>query len=993
MVFFQHLPLLSAILGLPKNLFVITCLMKEPFTPMIRIFLIFSFASKSIHRTLPRCLKFQNLKVFAVTLLILRFLATVLTFIPSMKSNFCSIILLYLVFVVQCDEEGVSHQNYSPRFLPETPPPTSSQSIVQAQSPSFSHPSTQSSHSSTLNINNSGPTLSNIVQPESTSSSSMTSSELNNTDDLQTHQPSQQHPSTSPQPGTSSESPSVSTHDPVFIPIKEWKRRKLHDIELRVKQFQQAQDSSEVQSSPDPEVSSAVRPFLIYSNPECNSLVLFLRVQTCSLFQEDAVHLRSITTSPVTSSLPSYIIQTEPPSTIHTEEQPSSRYSSVEHPHSSVPQVWTSAEPDVDKASAIPTEHQLLPSRYPVKRPKDELASWVDMRSSIFVSSLQRMAEFVKVVRDTSALLGLSLHLFSSPHQPILSTNEGLSRSSISLFSNGSVPHPDVSLWVQLNVSNSSDQSVVDRPHPRATDTPNRVSAKVQQTLSEQFQLSNTSSEKPYNFASVDSGARVLLSSKGTIGAKNVLDNNVDKYLLVPCGEGGEREPRWVDIELSEEVILERFQTGNFEYYSSSPAKIIILGSVTYPPSKWQLLGMFRFADVKNLQMFMIEKRVVARYLRVLFVGKQGHEYYCPISSITAYGKTLIADWKDALDQEMSKRRVETSRKPSSHPTTNQDQALKQNPKESAALDKPAVSHRDPNDDSGFADSRPSENLINNGNDASKDSHPEHIVESQTSAGASQSETSPKEGRVSPSDMEFSQVPEDARHRDQGTAENEDSMSEEDQLVLEAVHADSLDQSSADDNVFRKVTRMLRLLELNQTLTNQYIDAQLAKFASVIQILREKTDQVYTERGTKSSELQEQIDSLRRVVIDIQNENRLKNVLIVALLFVTCVLSAFLAALRVSSGATGALSTKRLVGGDHGIIMKDDSSDQEAEEASDGEQRRNNSRTRRKRKTRRKRRNAFESPMEGATETSHINGTSTPTETSANTLTTFVCTL
>lgn len=909
-----------------------------------------------------------------------------------MKSNFCSVILLYLVFVVQCDEEGVNHQNSSPRFIPETPPPTSSQSIVQAQSPSLSHPATQSSHSFKPNTNNSGPTLSDIVHPESTSSSSA-SSELNNTADLQTHQPSQQHPSASFHLDTSSESPSVSTHDPVFIPIKEWKRRKLHDIELRVKQFQQAQDPSEAQSSPDPEVSLDVQPFLIYSNPECNSLVLFLRFQTCSLFHEDPVHLRSITTSPVTSSLPSYTIQTESPSASHTEEQPSSRYPSVELVHSSFPQVWASAEPNLNKVSAIQTEHQLLPSRYPVKRPKDELASWIDMRSSIFVSSLQRMAEFVKIVRDTSAFLGLPLHLFSSPHQPVLSPNEGLPRSSISLFSNGSVSYPDVSLWTQLNVSNSSGQSVVDRPNPKATDTPNRVSDQEHQTFIEQFQLSHTSSEKPHNFASVDSGARVLLSSEGTIGAKNVLDNNVDKYLLVPCGEGGEREPRWVDIELSEEVILERFQTGNFEYYSSSPTKIIILGSVTYPPSKWQLLGMFRFADVKNLQMFMIEKRVVTRYLRVLFVGKQGHEYYCPISSITAYGKTLIADWKDALDQEMSKRRVETSRKPSSHPTNNQDQGLKQNLKESVVSNKPTVSHRVPNDSSGFADSRPGENFINNGGDASKDSHSQHTFNSRTSVSPSQSETNFKGGQLSPSEMEFSQAPEDARHRERATAENEDSMSEEDQLVLEAVHADSLDQSSADDNVFRKVTRMLRLLELNQTLTNQYIDAQLAKFASVIQILREKTDQVNTERGTRSSELQEQIDSLHRVIIDIQNENRLKNVLIVVLLFVTCVLSSFLIALRISSGATGALNTKRLVGGDHGIIMKDDSSDQEAEEASDGEQPRNNSRTRRKRKTRRKRRNVFESPMEGATETRHTNGTSTPTETSENTFTTFACTL
>lgn len=906
-----------------------------------------------------------------------------------MSLKFCPIVLLYLVAVVLCDE-AVTHSESSPSLQPETPTATITRSNVHSQSPSFPLPASQSSRSSASNINSSLPSHSDAVQSENTSSSTVTSSGSTDVADQQTHQPSRQS-STSHQPDGASYLPAVSPQDPVFIPIKEWKRRKLHDIELRVKQFQQAQYASATDSSPDPEVSAVVRPFLIYSNPQCNSLILFLRYQTCPFFHDETVRFRSSTSSPVPPSIPANTIPTEVPSKTHTEELPSNRRLS-DAPRSTVTQIRHPAESSLGAVSATPSDHQLLPSRYSASKPKNELTGWIWSRSTGFATTLQRVKELFKSVREMSGLIGLTPFLLSFPHNPIFSTDGNLPRSSISLFSNDSAPHPDISLWTQLNVSNCSNQSSVDQRDSKNTNDSSRASEQTPLTFIEQFQKSNNSDEKPYNFASVDSGARVLLSSKGTIGAKNVLDNNVDKYLLVPCGEGGEREPRWVDVELSEEVILERFQTGNFEYYSSSPTKVIVLGSVTYPPNKWQLLGMFSFADVKSLQMFTIEKRVVTRYLRILFVGKQGREYYCPISAITAYGKTLIADWKDALNQQASMRRVETSRSPSSPPTTSLDQSLKQKPKEGTLSNESIESFRVASNDSDAADSKPGDgDRINKGEKASEFENSDRPSESQRGLDASRSEGSSKQEQQSPSTTEISQASEDTGHRDQASVGNEYSMSEEDQLVLEAVHADSLDQSSADDNVFRKVTRMLRLLELNQTLTNQYIDTQLAKFANLIQVLQEKTDSVNRERAMKSPELQSQLDSLREVITDIQYENRLKNVLIVVLLFVTCVLSSFLVAIRISSGATGALNTQRLVGGDHGIIMGDDSSDQE-HEGSDVEQQ--NSRGRRKRKGRRRRRNAFEIPMEGATETTHLNGSVTPTETSENTLTTtFACTL
>lgn len=895
-------------------------------------------------------------------------------------------VLLYLAILSQCDEETVSHSASVSRSQLGTPVPTNTQSLsTESQSSSFPLPASQSPRSSAPGINHSTSTSTDAVQSDNTSSPSEASLQPVETASAQFSQ----HPTVTPYSDASSDPPDAS-QDPVFIPIKEWKRRKLHDIELRVKKFQEAEDSSATHLSSGPDETMIAQPFLIYMNPLCNSLVLFLRSQTCSIFEEQAVRLRSATSAPATSEIPSSTSRTHPPSKTDIDEQPSSRHTSAESLHAS--QVGQATYSSPGEVSITPTENLLLPSRYAVNEQKDELTAWIEI-SSTFVASLHRVADIVKLVKEMSLSIGVSHFLFNFPHQNTFSTNDKLSRNPISLFPNGSDTEPGVTLWGQLNVSNSSNQSTLDQSDSAATIASTRGSDQENLTFIEQFQQSNTSSEKPYNFASVDSGARVLLSSKGTIGAKNILDNNVDKYLLVPCGEGDNPVPRWVDIELSEEVILERLQTGNFEYYSSSPTKIVILGSVTYPPNKWQLLGMFKFADVKSLQMFSIEKRVVTRYLRVLFVGKQGREYYCPISTVTAYGKTLIADWKDALNQQIPLRRVENSRNPTPH-GTNPGQSSKQKT-ENTFSSKPTMSHRVSGDDSNTASHNlaPNENDVNVSEHESDDSNSKHVGESQTGVRAGQTESSSTGERQSPSGIVFSQVADD-RHRNQGTTDTEDGMSEEDRLVLEAVHADTLDQSSADDNVFRKVTRMLRLLELNQTLTNQYIDTQLAKFANVIQILQTKTDSVHKERGLRSSELQEQIDSLRDVIIDIRNENRLKGVLIVVLLFVTCVLSSFLIAVRISSAATGVLNTQRLVGGEHGAIMKDDSSGQEPEEESDREQHRQISRNQRRRKARRKRKNGFEGPMEGATDTTHLNGSVTPTESSArSTFTSFVGTL
>jgi hypothetical protein len=158
------------------------------------------------------------------------------------------------------------------------------------------------------------------------------------------------------------------------------------------------------------------------------------------------------------------------------------------------------------------------------------------------------------------------------------------------------------------------------------------------------------SHDKPFNFASNDAGARVLAASANAVGSKNVLNSNPDMYMLVPCEGDGVGGSRWIDVELSEDAVLTSFETANFEFYSSFPRRVAILGATSYPPKLWNTVAVFDMASVRLMQKFAIPGRTVARYLRIVYVGKQGSEFYCPVSVIRVFGKTLLADWKDELD-------------------------------------------------------------------------------------------------------------------------------------------------------------------------------------------------------------------------------------------------------------------------------------------------------------------------------------------------------
>lgn len=388
-----------------------------------------------------------------------------------------------------------------------------------------------------------------------------------------------------------------------------------------------------------------------------------------------------------------------------------------------------------------------------------------------------------------------------------------------------------------------------------------------EEASSVQGRAPQSAKEKPFNFASADAGARILLSSSGVVGAKNVIEDSVDKYLLAPCTGDGIAESRWIEIELSEDVILESLETGNFEYYSSSARRVAILGASSYPPTQWNVLGVYNFADVRTLQRFQIEKRVVTRYLRVLFAGKQGHEYYCPISTIRAFGKNLIADWKDLFETPVGSAKGTEKASYESNASQNKNVIIEKGYKvlptvsASVAMETPSnppvpiekcegecpseqgvrgQGSLDVDNTSGIPKSEegtglPQEKVL--AEELSQDGERSASVENDSGSPIEEivphtGEELPEVSRVAKDTQSGMQNPQSTTGKEE--AFNGESMSEDDQIVLEAVRADALSSVSGDDNIFRKVTRLIRLLELNQTLTNQYIDTHLSRFAKAL---------------------------------------------------------------------------------------------------------------------------------------------------------------
>jgi hypothetical protein len=172
------------------------------------------------------------------------------------------------------------------------------------------------------------------------------------------------------------------------------------------------------------------------------------------------------------------------------------------------------------------------------------------------------------------------------------------------------------------------------------------------------------------DYASKSAGAVILDSSPNFQGVSNLLQQDRDKYAIVPCSDSNSdttttmtTEPKYVVIGLSEDILVKQFAIANYERYSSHMKEIRLYGSVSIHAIRepnnqnWIHLGDFIAQWNTNnhsneKQIFTISEPTWVRYVKVQFISHYGDEYYCTISQISVHGSTVLQGFHEQWNEE-----------------------------------------------------------------------------------------------------------------------------------------------------------------------------------------------------------------------------------------------------------------------------------------------------------------------------------------------------
>ena len=184
---------------------------------------------------------------------------------------------------------------------------------------------------------------------------------------------------------------------------------------------------------------------------------------------------------------------------------------------------------------------------------------------------------------------------------------------------------------------------------------PQPLASSQSQTKADHPSLNPPKSKVPQaevNYAAEKAGAVVLQSSSSLVGAKNLLDDDKDKYARSPCAES-----KWVIINLSEDIRIHALVLANYEKFSSMVKDFHVWYSVKCPSldgdedsEGWLELGSFEARQKTGEQRFVVDPPRYARYLKVRLVSHWNREFYCTLSQIKVLGSTLqqgfMDDWQ-----------------------------------------------------------------------------------------------------------------------------------------------------------------------------------------------------------------------------------------------------------------------------------------------------------------------------------------------------------
>ncbi|KAF9956094.1 hypothetical protein BGZ72_003031 [Mortierella alpina] len=152
-----------------------------------------------------------------------------------------------------------------------------------------------------------------------------------------------------------------------------------------------------------------------------------------------------------------------------------------------------------------------------------------------------------------------------------------------------------------------------------------------------------------FNHASATCAASVARASKDATSVTAILNEGKDNYMLNKCAT----KEKFFVVELCEEILVDTFILGNYEFFSST-FKDFVVSVNRYPPREdgWSILGYFQARNTRDAQVFKPAAPQLATYIRFDFVSHYGNEYYCPVTLLRVYGATALEQLKQEEEEE-----------------------------------------------------------------------------------------------------------------------------------------------------------------------------------------------------------------------------------------------------------------------------------------------------------------------------------------------------
>ncbi|SCM03683.1 conserved Plasmodium protein, unknown function [Plasmodium chabaudi chabaudi] len=181
--------------------------------------------------------------------------------------------------------------------------------------------------------------------------------------------------------------------------------------------------------------------------------------------------------------------------------------------------------------------------------------------------------------------------------------------------------------------------------------------------LGENYNL--TSLKLKVDFGSLDTGTKIIEHSSGIINIKSIQQYDYDSYMLTPCDSD-----IWWIYSFSDFIHIEKIGLVSLEHYASNFKVIEILGSDTYPATKWKKLGKISTNFTKSFELFNIydhcknydEDNCWVKYLKFIVLSHHDIEqnYYCTLTHLQIFASSGVDMLSDKIYSDDSANQIES---------------------------------------------------------------------------------------------------------------------------------------------------------------------------------------------------------------------------------------------------------------------------------------------------------------------------------------------